>query len=132
MKRWLPLLAISMLPLAAAAAEVTTPIHLVDGDGVGAQIGTVTFADGTAGLTIRTDLSGLPPGPHGFHIHENASCDPKEQDGKKGARLGSRRPLRSAEVPGSISAPRARVISATCRCWTSQRRQAAATLSAPV
>lgn len=27
-------------------------------------------------------LNGLPPGVHGFHIHENPSCDAAEKEGK--------------------------------------------------
>ena len=25
---------------------------------------------------FKTALKGLPPGPHGFHVHENGSCAP--------------------------------------------------------
>lgn len=79
-------------PLAAASnaaaqnqvgsAEIQVPMHLVDKEGVGKQVGTVTLADSGAGLLLHLDLTGdLPPGAHGFHVHENGSCEPSEKDG---------------------------------------------------
>ena len=35
------------------------------------------------GLVFSPSLQGLPPGVHGFHVHENPSCAPGEKDGKK-------------------------------------------------
>src|SRR3546814_6824351 len=34
-------------------------------------------------------LAGLTPGAHGFHLHENVSCDPAEKDGEIGAGLAA-------------------------------------------
>ena len=36
---------------------------------------------------IETNLSKLPAGPHGFHIHQNPSCEPDIKDGVAGAAL---------------------------------------------
>lgn len=36
--------------------------------------GTVTFAPKGDGLTMTARVSGLAPGPHGFHIHEKGDC----------------------------------------------------------
>ncbi len=36
--------------------------------------GTVTFTQTTAGVRVTADISGLTPGPHGFHIHEKGDC----------------------------------------------------------
>jgi Cu-Zn family superoxide dismutase len=44
--------------------------------GPGETIGTVTISDASGGAAVKTTLKGLPPGPHGFHIHQNGSCDP--------------------------------------------------------
>ena len=38
---------------------------------------------------MMTQLSQLPSGPHGFHIHEKGSCDPAVKDGKMGAALAA-------------------------------------------
>ncbi len=51
-----------------AAATLKSP----DGD----SIGTVTFLQASAGVLIRADLKGLPPGGHAFIIHETGSCTP--------------------------------------------------------
>lgn len=64
------------------AAEVVVPMTLVDASGPGASIGTLKFRDSKAGAVVTPRLSGLTPGPHGFHVHENPSCAPKEQEGK--------------------------------------------------
>jgi superoxide dismutase, Cu-Zn family len=75
---------------AALAALVTTAcgtegivieMHQIDKDGISTVIGTVTAADSTEGLELRPALGELPPGPHGFHVHENPSCEPGEKDG---------------------------------------------------
>ncbi|MCH9756550.1 MAG: superoxide dismutase family protein [Gammaproteobacteria bacterium] len=36
--------------------------------------GTISFEDSPGGLLIKPHLHDLPPGPHGFHIHQNPSC----------------------------------------------------------
>jgi superoxide dismutase, Cu-Zn family len=42
----------------------------------GAELGTVTFTETPAGVLILAELTGLPPGVHGFHLHETGSCEP--------------------------------------------------------
>ncbi|MEX0758300.1 MAG: superoxide dismutase family protein, partial [Tistlia sp.] len=76
-----PLLAAA--PALAQAPELEVPMHLVDKEGVGKQIGSVTLADSADGLLLHLSLSGaLPPGAHGFHIHETGSCESSEKDGE--------------------------------------------------
>ena len=36
--------------------------------------GTVTFTRETGGIRVVADISGLTPGKHGFHVHENGDC----------------------------------------------------------
>jgi superoxide dismutase, Cu-Zn family len=36
--------------------------------------GTVTFTRATGGVRVVADLTGLSPGPHGFHVHERGDC----------------------------------------------------------
>lgn len=66
----------------ASADEVTVNMHLIDRSGIGQQIGTVRAADSQNGLVLHLDLAAeLSPGPHGFHVHENGSCEPGTSDG---------------------------------------------------
>jgi Cu-Zn family superoxide dismutase len=41
------------------------------------------------GIVLIPNLSGLPPGLHGFHVHENPSCAPAEKEGKMVAGLAA-------------------------------------------
>ena len=45
-------------------------------DAQGARIGAATFRQTPGGVLISIDVAGLPPGEHGFHIHEKGACDP--------------------------------------------------------
>ncbi|OJW45462.1 MAG: superoxide dismutase [Thiobacillus sp. 65-1059] len=74
-------MALSLAPLTAAADSVVT-MHLVDEKGVGAAIGMVTISESGHGLVFTPALSGLTPGMHGFHVHQNPDCQAKEKDGK--------------------------------------------------
>jgi Cu-Zn family superoxide dismutase len=42
----------------------------------GADLGSATFTQTPAGVLITAELTGLPPGVHGFHLHETGSCEP--------------------------------------------------------
>lgn len=60
-------------------SEIVT-VDLVNADG--ALVGTASFAESAAGVTITVQStsegsgSGIEPGLHGIHIHETGSCDP--------------------------------------------------------
>lgn len=56
-------------------------VNNIDDRGVGTVLGYLTFSEHLGGLLIQHELGGLPPGAHGFHLHENPSCDPGEKDG---------------------------------------------------
>ena len=67
---------------AARAEALHARMALATVTGPGDAVGTVTISEGADGAHFALDLHGLPPGPHGFHIHANASCSPGEKDGK--------------------------------------------------
>jgi Cu-Zn family superoxide dismutase len=69
----------------ADAATAVASIYSITATGIGEALGTVTFTDGAAGLLITPKLSGLPPGPHGSHIHEKGDCGPGINEGKPAA-----------------------------------------------
>lgn len=71
----------SVVAEAAESAKVTVTVNTVTAQGVGKSIGTITFEDSKDGLKIIPQLTELSPGHHGFHIHENPSCEPKDKDG---------------------------------------------------
>ena len=51
-----------------AVAEMMSP--------EGGAMGTVVMEQGPNGVLVSADITGLEPGPHGFHIHEAGSCSP--------------------------------------------------------
>ena len=67
---------------AAAHADVKVTLHQVSQQGVSDEIGKVEISESEYGLVFTPNLEGLEPGTHGFHVHENPSCDPMEKDGK--------------------------------------------------
>ncbi len=62
--------------------RVVVPMFRIDANGVGEEIGTLMLRDTRAGLTIEPALGSLPPGEHGFHLHEKGDCSPGLKDGK--------------------------------------------------
>ena len=72
-----------------ALRNVTVSMFKIDANGVGAEIGTLALSDSRGGLRIVPNLRGLPPGPHGFHIHENPNCGPGLKDGKMQAGMAA-------------------------------------------
>lgn len=61
------------LPTAVLAGESATAT-LTGPDG--AAMGTVTLSQGSGGVLVSADVSGLSAGAHGFHIHAIGSCGP--------------------------------------------------------
>lgn len=80
---------------AIIAANKPIEMYLVDSAGQGKSIGTVTMSKAECGVLLTPNLHDLPPGVHGFHLHEKPSCadngmaagghfDPKKTDAHEG------------------------------------------------
>jgi Cu-Zn family superoxide dismutase len=67
-------LAAALIGSAASAATLQAPMALDSGPAAGASVGVVEVTDGPDGARFTLHLTGLPAGPHGFHIHQNGSC----------------------------------------------------------
>jgi Cu-Zn family superoxide dismutase len=72
---------LAALPVFAADAVVT--MNLVNEQGIGKDIGTITISEGPKGLVFTPKLTDLTPGVHGFHVHQNPDCAPGTKDGKQ-------------------------------------------------
>ncbi len=64
----------------AQTQSIQVPMYFVTDTGQGETAGTVTITQTPYGLLFTPDLQHLPPGLHGFHVHEHPSCAPLEKD----------------------------------------------------
>ncbi|AON54463.1 superoxide dismutase [Cu-Zn] SodC2 [Herbaspirillum seropedicae] len=67
---------------AADEPPIKVAIHLVNAQGLAAPAGEVSIRQTPYGLLFQPALTGLPAGLHGFHVHQNPSCEPLSKDGK--------------------------------------------------
>jgi Cu-Zn family superoxide dismutase len=65
---------------AAPKAHAVAKIRSLDGK----LLGTADFRAINRGVLIVLDLTGLPPGPHGIHLHASGNCDTKSGFTKAG------------------------------------------------
>ncbi len=70
---------------AVDAATLTIPMNAVTANGVDKPIGTVIATETSKGVQFTPALKDLPPGPHGFHVHDKSSCDAAPDPAKNGA-----------------------------------------------
>lgn len=63
-----------LLILAQSALSLTVTMNTVDPQGQSKNIGSINLEAAKCGVLITPNLHGLPPGEHGFHIHEHPSC----------------------------------------------------------
>lgn len=87
MKKNILSVVVGSLSIALSAAayandhEKTVTINALKTD---KSIGTIIVSDyDDDGVVFTPNLSGLTPGIHGFHIHQNGDCSPAMKDGKK-------------------------------------------------
>lgn len=77
--------ALAALLFAASAVHADSTmvvINTIDATGIKSALGTIHVEDEKDGLALHLMLAGLPPGEHGFHVHENGDCAPAAKDGK--------------------------------------------------
>lgn len=60
-----------MEPALAVGEVAVAKLKLVNGQ----DAGTITLMEATAGVLMKYDLQGLPPGPHAVHVHESGTCE---------------------------------------------------------
>jgi Cu-Zn family superoxide dismutase len=68
------LLACASLVASTADAQRKASADIMDL--TGKKVGEAILEQRDNGLQISASFTGLPPGPHAFHIHEVAKCDP--------------------------------------------------------
>lgn len=66
----------------SAASPLTIAMDSVGSQGKLKSIGQIHVEQTKYGLVFTPALSELTPGLHGFHVHQNPSCDPSEKDGQ--------------------------------------------------
>jgi Cu-Zn family superoxide dismutase len=66
---------ISISPFVIAGQSV--PVNMTADGGTGPSVGTVYLQETQYGLLITPRLHDLPPGLHGFHVHQHSSCAQK-------------------------------------------------------
>jgi Cu-Zn family superoxide dismutase len=76
------LLSIASAVAVAAPDEMRVTMNQLAESGKPVPAGTVSISETRYGLVFTPALTGLTPGLHGFHVHENASCDNGLKDGK--------------------------------------------------
>lgn len=82
MKRYLTAIAALVASAGVSAASLDVPVNSYTTDGAAKAIGMVSISETPYGLLFTPKLTALPAGIHGFHLHENPSCDAVTKDGK--------------------------------------------------
>ena len=83
MKKTLIALAATAMVSACASSKGPMAMAMLHPSGSQTARGSVHFQDaGDQGVEVKVDLVGVPPGVHGFHVHENGDC------GNNGANAG--------------------------------------------
>lgn len=67
--------AVNLLPAGAYGTELGPALTVQMKDARGDAVGTVEIRQLQHGAVFTADLSNLPAGPHGFHVHERGVCE---------------------------------------------------------
>ena len=71
-------LAMAGAAAAEAPAEALPRAKAILINSEGKEIGAAVFQEADGGVWVELKVSGLPPGPHAFHIHSAGLCDPPD------------------------------------------------------
>ncbi len=66
---------------ASSEKIATVEMRKITAEGLGDRLGTVTVHETEYGLLFKPSLESLPPGMHGFHLHQKSNCKPSKEDG---------------------------------------------------
>ena len=70
---WLFVFLLGLFPFQSCMASSATA-EIKGTDASSSILGTVTFTEVPEGLRVEAEVSGVPAGRHGFHIHEKGDC----------------------------------------------------------
>lgn len=79
MKKRLALIALLAVG-GAQAAELRVQVQAATAAGAEDALGTISVSESAYGLVFQPQLTGLSPGLHGFHLHQNPDCAPARKD----------------------------------------------------
>ncbi|PIR26737.1 MAG: superoxide dismutase [Deltaproteobacteria bacterium CG11_big_fil_rev_8_21_14_0_20_42_23] len=102
-KLWSLSFIVLLLACASRTEKAVAIMHPASGSNVQ---GKVEFTQGQTGVLLSASISGLTPGLHGFHIHENGDCSAENAStagghfNPEGARHGS--PLDASHHMGDM------------------------------
>jgi Cu-Zn family superoxide dismutase len=74
--------AVGLAAAGVASADYVVNVSMIDANGVSSSLGDVKVTAADKGVKFTPNLTGLPAGAHGFHVHQNPSCDAAQKDGK--------------------------------------------------
>lgn len=68
------LLSIALWEITSFASQNQGSVDVYSTNDPSLKLGVITFNDTQYGLLIYPNLSALPPGTHGFHLHQHPNC----------------------------------------------------------
>lgn len=75
MKKYVALSLATLCFTLSLPASADMQVQMYDTNNSNALVGTITLSQTKYGVLFTPDLHGVAPGVHGFHIHENPSCE---------------------------------------------------------
>lgn len=73
--KWVLAIVVCFMITNSYAETLTVKMYQTRKKGHGKYFGDITFEDTSHGLLIKPHFKSLPPGLHGFHVHQNPSCE---------------------------------------------------------